>query len=674
MPRVLFISYSAALGGAERVLLDWASGMPRDVVIACPEGPLMTAAGAVGLGTLVLRRRTLELRSNPATRLRAARATLGHALDIRRLVRNLDPDLLVAWGMRTAVARLLGAPRQPCAFVHHDFLPGRLIGMTVRAAAAAAAPVIVPSRAVADDLDPRRRLGGRLHVIAPGVDVDRFAEVDRPPADPPEIVVLGALVGWKRPDLALDAVALARRSVPGLRLRIVGATLDAADGALLESLQARAARPELAGAVSFDGQVPDPRAALARATCLLHCAPREPFGVAVLEALAAERPAVVPATCGPSEIVDASCGALYPPGDAGAAAAALVDVVSDRDHAAELGRRGRRRAREHFDRGAAQTRFQELIMAASGRRGRRPRPAPIESLSLLTVTHDSAPELSALLGSVDRHLPGVRVLVVDCASQDDSLGVARRHTGVTTIGLEENVGFGRACNRGLEHVMSPAVALINPDVELLDDSLLTLAAEALRGDRCERLLAPRVLNGDGSLQDTVHPLPGRGADVIRTVLPAAAVPGRVGVALAPWRARTPRRVGWAVGCAVVARTRTLTRLGPFDESLFLYGEDLELGLHAREQGVATWLWPSARVVHHRAHASALAFGGEPFDLLARARHDVIARRLGRRRAALDDALQALTFASRMAVKPLVGRSAARERAQLRALVSVRRGA
>src|SRR5881275_1253303 len=73
LPRVLFISYSAALGGAERVLLDWASGMPRDVVIACPEGPLMTAAGAVGLGTLVLRRRTLELRSNPATRLRAAR-------------------------------------------------------------------------------------------------------------------------------------------------------------------------------------------------------------------------------------------------------------------------------------------------------------------------------------------------------------------------------------------------------------------------------------------------------------------------------------------------------------------------------------------------------------------------------------------------------------------------
>jgi GT2 family glycosyltransferase/glycosyltransferase involved in cell wall biosynthesis len=677
LPRVLFISYSAALGGAERVLLDWATGMPGDAVLACPDGPLARRARAAGLSTLLLPQRSLELRSGPATRWGATRDLIAHAGEVRRLVRNLEPDLLVAWGMRTALARLLGAPGYPSAFAHHDFLPGRLTGSAVRVAAAAAAPVIVPSRAVADDLDPHRRLTGRLHVVAPGVDVDRIAEVDRPPAEPPEVVVVGALVGWKRPDLALDAVAMARLRLPELRLRIVGAALEGADGELLESLQARAAEPDLAGAVSFDGHVADPRAALARATCLLHCAEREPFGMAVLEALAAARPAVVPAACGPAEIVDASCGALYAPGDAHAAAGALADIVSDRARAAEMGRRGRRRARERFDHGAAQSRFAELIAAASApapRGAAAGRRVPIESLSLVTVTHDSAAHLATLLDSVDRHLPGVRMVVVDCASRDDSLEVARRQPGVTAIALDENLGFGRACNRGLAHVTSAAAALVNPDVELLDDSLLTLAAEALRSDRPERLLAPRVLNGDGSLQDTVHPPPGGAADLIRSLLPAAALPGAAGVALAPWRARSPRRVGWAVGCAVVAQTRTLARLGPFDEALFLYGEDLELGLRAREHGVATWLWPSARVVHHRAHASAVAFGGEPFDRLARARHDVVQRRLGRRRAALDDALQALTFASRIAVKPLAGRSAARERAQLRALVSVRRGA
>jgi len=73
-------------------------------------------------------------------------------------------------------------------------------------------------------------------------------------------------------------------------------------------------------------------------------------------------------------------------------------------------------------------------------------------------------------------------------------------------------------------------------------------------------------------------------------------------------------VGWAVGCAVVARTDTLRRLGPFDERIFLYGEDLDLGLRADAAGVQTWFWPSARVIHAGAHSSARAFGGEPFEL------------------------------------------------------------
>jgi GT2 family glycosyltransferase len=216
------------------------------------------------------------------------------------------------------------------------------------------------------------------------------------------------------------------------------------------------------------------------------------------------------------------------------------------------------------------------------------------------------------------------------------------------------------------------MALLNPDSELVDDSLLELVAEALRDDRPARLLAPLVLSGDGSRQDTVHPAPGSAAELIRALVPAAAVPGAAGAALAPWRARRPRRVGWAVACALVGATATLRELGPFDESIFLYGEDMELGLRARRCGVETWLWPQARVVHHRAHATQGAFGGEPFELLARARHDAVARAYGRRRAAWDEAAQAVTFGSRIALKRALGLPNARERDQLRALAAVRR--
>ncbi len=220
---------------------------------------------------------------------------------------------------------------------------------------------------------------------------------------------------------------------------------------------------------------------------------------------------------------------------------------------------------------------------------------------------------------------------------------------------------------------APVTAFVNPDVELLDDSLLGLAAEVSRDNSPERLLAPLVLNGDLTRQDTVHPAPAAPADLIRSLLAPALVPPSVGAPLWPWRSSVPRPVGWAVGCALVGRTETLRRLGPFDETIFLYGEDLELGLRAAQAGVQTWFWPAARVVHHGAHAARAEFGGEPFDRLARARHDVVARRLGRRRAAIDDRAQAVTFASRLAAKRVLGRPAERERRQLRALRSLRAG-
>ncbi len=672
LARLLFVSYSGILGGAERVLLDFAGGLPGEAIIACPPGDLAERARAAGVPVLALAERPLALRASAPARLRAGVAIAGHARDLRRLSRTLAPDLVVSWGMRSAIARLLGAGGRRYVIAHHDLLPGRLIGAAVRAAAARAALVMVPSQAVARDLDPRGRLGDRLRVVAPGVDITRFAG-EQAPVSPPEILVLGAVTDWKRPDLALEAVALARRRLPDLRLRLVGGP-PAGETALLERLRARAEQPDLAGAVELAGPLADPAPALARATCLLHCAPREPFGLAVLEALAAGRPVVASAACGPLEIVDSRCGELYPPGDATAAAAALVALVTDPRRATTMGEQGRRRARQRFDLEAARTRFASLARAAVGPRASpRPRAAP-SSLAVVTVTHDSAPALERLLGSVSRRLPGIEIVVVDCASRDRSLEVARGHDGVTAIELGENLGFGRACNRGLAHVRAPVAALLNPDVELLDDSLLELAAEALRRDRPPRLLAPRVLNSDGGLQDTVHPRPGSPADLIRSLIPPAAVPGRPGVALAPWRAQRPRRVGWAVGCALVARTRTLRELGPFDESTFMYGEDLELGLHARQQGIATWLWPSARVIHRRAHATGPAFGGEAFHRLARARQEAVHGRLGPRWAAVDAGAQMITFASRLALKRMLGRPAERERRQLQATGSAwRRG-
>ena len=118
---------------------------------------------------------------------------------------------------------------------------------------------------------------------------------------------------------------------------------------------------------------------------------------------------------------------------------------------------------------------------------------------------------------------------------------------------------------------------------------------------------------------------------------------------------------------ISARTDTLRRLGPFDESIFLYAEDLDLGLRATDAGISTWFWPHSRVLHKRAHSTAQAFTGEPFELLAERRRAVVGQRRGATARHRDDLIQAATFANRIALKTALRKPAAREKRQLSAL-------
>jgi N-acetylglucosaminyl-diphospho-decaprenol L-rhamnosyltransferase len=675
---VLAVSYSGLLGGAERLLLDVAGGLPEPPLLACPPGRLADAARARGLGVFDLRERSLELRRSARDRLAAPARIAAQAAEVRALLQCASPEALVAWNMRAGMSCAAAAPRVPVLFQHNDLLPGPLVARAVRAAAGRADTVVAVSHCVASDLDPGGRLAGRMRVIHPGVDLERFHP--RPGAAPaePEVLVLGAIEPWKRPELALEAVALAAAELPALRLRVVGAPLGPAGDRLLEDMRQRAAGPDLRGRVTFAGPVDDPQATLAAASCLLHCAEREPYGLVVAEALAAGLPVVAPAAFGPAEIVEPACGRLYSSGDAQAAAQALVQVLRDPDETERMGAAARAVAERKLDVRVMRARYAEALAelpgtpAGEAAADAQPTAPPGDGVAVVTVLHDSEPELRVLLASLERHLPGARVVVVDSGSSDGGAAFARswRAGAAEVLVLGENAGFGRAVNEGLALVDEPVTALLNPDVELLDSSLEAAAREARRLP--ERLLAPLVLRPDGSREDNAQREPGSAALLAHALMPGAALPRPLAAAIEPWRSSAPARAGWAVGSCVVAATETLRRLGPFDERAFMYAEDLDLGLRAADAGVETWFWPAARVVHAGAHSTRRAFAGEPFELLASRRREVVRERRGPRRARADDLLQLLTFADRLVLKRLTGREAGRERRQLTALLGLMR--
>jgi GT2 family glycosyltransferase len=98
---------------------------------------------------------------------------------------------------------------------------------------------------------------------------------------------------------------------------------------------------------------------------------------------------------------------------------------------------------------------------------------------------------------------------------------------------------------------------------------------------------------------------------------------------------------------------------------------MDLGLRAADAGVETVFRPDARVVHLDGHSVAPAFGGEPFELLARQRRAVIGERRGQEAADRDDRILTATLLNRIAFNTLLRRPSARERAQLAALRQAR---
>lgn len=266
---------------------------------------------------------------------------------VRRLLRELEPDAVLVQGAyegaSALVGRRLARRRTPIVLdVHGDWRTAtRLYGSRTRhvlnpvadRVAAWAVRRVDAVRTVSDFTTGLvRELGVEPAATFPAfMDLEPFLGPPAPLPDHPAALFVGALELYKGLDVLARAWPLVGESVPGAELRLVGT------GAR-EDLARRLV--ERGPNVSWrTGLAPEEVAEeLNDATCLVLPSRREGMGRVVVEAFCRGRAVVGTRGGGIEDLVrDRENGLLVPPDDPGALAAALVEVLSNRDLAAGLG-------------------------------------------------------------------------------------------------------------------------------------------------------------------------------------------------------------------------------------------------------------------------------------------------------------------------------------------------
>jgi glycosyltransferase involved in cell wall biosynthesis len=407
--RILFVSHSAELAGAEMCLLHHLRYLDRgrwDPVVVLPdEGPLRRQIDMLGVRTERLpmewwipggswhgQRHLCEMLGGLNRNVDALAGII-----VREEIDIVQTNTVVIIDGALAAAKT-GRPH--VWHVHENLLESETLKPYIAAAAVFAWVDLLSDRVVAVSEYLGRRLReciatDRIEVIVGGVPVADFCcgpAGDRHPLRDalgcdertPLVGTVGSLTKRKNPEGFVDAAARVLAFRPDAMFAWIGNLTDRAAAA---AAMKKARRLGIGERVRFVGFLPSIRETLADLDVVVHPSFNENLSLSCIEAMAAGKPVVAVRCGGPEEVVvEGETGFLVPGGDVETMAARIVALLADPGLRARMGERGRLLARERFDASRTTREFERLYerLLVAGRRPGSAVPAPLLS-SLLDL-------------------------------------------------------------------------------------------------------------------------------------------------------------------------------------------------------------------------------------------------------------------------------------------------
>jgi GT2 family glycosyltransferase len=230
-------------------------------------------------------------------------------------------------------------------------------------------------------------------------------------------------------------------------------------------------------------------------------------------------------------------------------------------------------------------------------------------LSVIIVNYNVRYFLEQCLFSVQRAIKGLQaeVIIVDNGSNDGSEAyLLAKFPWVRWINSPSNLGFGKACNLGLQQSSGEYILFLNPDTIVAEDSFITCMRFFERHVDCGAI-GVKMIDGSGTfLKESKRSFPSPLTSLYKLfglamLLPKSKTFGRYH--LGHLDKEENHEVDVLAGAFMMIPKKVLKETGGFDERFFMYGEDVDLSYRIQKAGYKNYYVAETTIIHFKGEST-----------------------------------------------------------------------
>jgi O-antigen biosynthesis protein len=237
-------------------------------------------------------------------------------------------------------------------------------------------------------------------------------------------------------------------------------------------------------------------------------------------------------------------------------------------------------------------------------------------LSVIIVNYNVKHFLEQCLCSVQKAIAGIsagtpseqaEIVVVDNKSTDNSIEyLLPKFPTVQFIANEENTGFAKGCNLGLQQAKGKYILFLNPDT-IVPEDCFSKCADFFDAHPDAGAVGIKMLDGSGKfLKESKRAFPSPMTSLYKLFGLAKLFPHSKTFSryhLGHLNENENNEVDVLAGAFMMIKKEVLDKVGSFDEAFFMYGEDVDLSYRIQKAGYKNYYFAGSSIIHFKGEST-----------------------------------------------------------------------